>query len=68
MAVNEAARKNAEGHLYRPGEDEDHEWGNGDPETIYSLASCYAQFTEDYNAAHDVIVDKLAGIYGDDFR
>jgi hypothetical protein len=68
MALNEAARKHAKGHLYRPGEDENHDWGNGDPETIYSIASCYTQFTEDYDAAQAAIGDALAEKYGDNYR
>jgi len=68
MALNEADRKHAEGHLYRPGEDENHDWGQGDPETIYSIASCYAQFAEDYDVAQASIEDALAEKYGEDYR
>lgn len=68
MALDEAARKHAAGHLYRPGEDESHDWGTGDPETIYSLASCYAQFTEDSDKTQGAIEDALAAKYGEDYR
>jgi len=67
MALSEADSKHASGHLYRPSEDENHDWSQGDPETIYSLATCYAQFTEDHNAAETAIQNALVAKYGEDY-
>jgi len=42
-ALDEAARKIENGHLYKSGDpkEDEHDWSQGDPETVYSICSLY---------------------------
>lgn len=63
-AINEAERKFKSGKLLKSNEISE-DFTNGDPETIYSIASIYAQFVEDknFNDAVDGIEEALFEIY-----
>ena len=69
QALKEAQRKQAAGHLYKSsdanddGEFPNHDWSKGDPETVYSIASLYSQFTDDPAAAEDKIIAALQEEY-----
>lgn len=69
QALNEAAAKASSGHLYKANDDAaaDHDWNQGDPETVYSLASLYSQFATDPAAAEEAILQALTEKYGEDY-
>ena len=50
-AKREALIKQIQGKLFAPNDDspESKDFTDGDPETLYSIASMYAQFVEDLN-------------------
>lgn len=62
LAIQEAERKIKQGKLFKSDDEskESQDFTNGDPETLFSLASLYAQFIEDdFNNAVDVLLDTL---------
>ncbi len=67
MSLNEAERKKNKNHLYRTGEDEKHDWNQGDPETIYSIASLFSQEANNPQEAENAIIEKLVEVYGEEY-
>jgi hypothetical protein len=65
-AINVAREKNVKGKLLKE-IDEDSDFSDGDPETIYTIASYTSQFVEDndVDTARDMIEDALGEIYPD---
>jgi hypothetical protein len=66
QAVAEVHRKIATNKMFRSGDEspESEDFTNGDPETIFSIASLYAQYVDDdFNNASDAILDKLSEIF-----
>jgi len=63
LAIQEAERKIASNKLFSSDDESpaSEDFTTGDPETLYSLASLYAQFVEgdDYNNACDALIDTL---------
>jgi len=62
LAIAEAYRKIADGKLFKSDDEspESEDFTNGDPETLYSLSSLYAQFVnDDFNNASDALLDVL---------
>lgn len=65
-AINVAREKNVKGKLLKE-IDENCDFSDGDPETIYTIASYISQFVEDnsVDVARDMIEDALAEIFPD---
>jgi hypothetical protein len=62
LAIQEAERKIRTNKLFKGGDESEasQDFTNGDPETLYSLASLYAQFVDDdFNNANDAILNAL---------
>jgi len=62
LAIAEVQRKIETGKLFTSGDEspESEDFTNGDPETLFSLASLYAQFVDDdFNNACDALLDVL---------
>ena len=62
LALKEARRKMETGKLFSSGDEspESEDFKDGDPETLQSLASLYAQFVDDdFNNASDALLDVL---------
>lgn len=68
-AVREAQKKQLQGKLFSATDDskESQDFSDGDPETIYSIASMYSQFVEDtdVDVAEDKILDALINEFPD---
>lgn len=62
-SLREAQRKQLQGKLFSSTDDSSasQDFTNGDPETLYSIASMYSQFVEDtdVDVAEDKILDAL---------
>lgn len=69
LAIIEAKNKFEAGKLFKSNDEspESMDFTDGDPETIYTLSSLYAQFVEDTNfdEAKELIEDSLIEIYPD---
>lgn len=69
QALDEAESKFKCGKLFKSGDESDaaNDFTNGDPETIYSLSSLYAQYVEEirYDTAVDLILEALIKKYPD---
>lgn len=63
-ALNEAERKRVAGKLFTSAQDiTEADFEDGDPETIYTLASLYAQFMESPREGEQQLIDALAEVY-----
>lgn len=61
MALNEALKKKQKGLLFNSGVDFDQlDWSNGDPETIYSIASLYSDDENDDGSWNEKIAEFLS--------
>jgi len=66
LALAEAIARNERGLLYPTGTDFDQlDWSKGDPETIYSIASFYADDVYNDGTWEDAIIELLENEYPD---
>lgn len=66
LAKLEVLRKQAESKMFPEGDEspESQDFTNGDPETLFSIASMYAQFVDDdYTNACDALLCDLQEIF-----
>lgn len=68
-SIREAQKKQLQGKLFSATDDSkaSQDFSDGDPETLYSIASMYSQFVDDcdIDIAVDKILDALIDLYPD---
>jgi|TARA_R110000851_G_scaffold63075_2_gene144377 hypothetical protein len=68
-AIQTAEEKKAKGHLYKSGDpkEEDHDWSQGDPETVYSICSMYQDDENNDGTWSERIIEALEESFSEFF-
>jgi hypothetical protein len=68
-ALQTAEEKKVKGHLYKSGDEseEQHDWSQGDPETVYSICSLYQDDENSDGTWSERILEALEEKYPDYF-